>query len=51
MDILDDVLKAIPAREEKKGAPAIVTERAEEKKDGMGHDYSDRFRQEYGDRK
>lgn len=51
MDILDDVLNAIPAKEEKKEAPAIITERAEDKRDDMGHDYGDRWMQEYGKRK
>lgn len=51
MDILDEVLNAIPDKEEKKDASAIIPERAEEKRDGMGHDYGDRWMQEYGERK
>lgn len=48
MDILDDVLKAIPAQEEKKETPPNPPVQ-----DGksMGHEYCDKFKQLYGDRK
>lgn len=48
MDILDDVLKAIPAKEEKK-APDPNPPAREGK--SMGHEYCDKFKQLYGERK
>lgn len=48
MDILDDVLKAIPAKEEKK--EDTVPPAPQENK-SMGHEYCDKFKQLYGERK
>lgn len=48
MDILDDVLKAIPVQEEKKETDPNPPAREEK---SMGHEYCDKFKQLYGDRK